>query len=91
MTNIAKKLKYMGYVYEYSHSKDNILIYTLDPKHHFYDWEEDGGILVVKYRPEINGEKNKYVVLHKIVVFCNGTISPSNISGMDRNPEIVDE
>lgn len=90
MDNVAKKLKfnYFG-VYEYSHSKDNILTYIKQPEHFYSDWEENGGILVVKYRPEMTG-KDRYVVLHCVEVENNGNIFPVDISSLNKIPEIVD-
>lgn len=91
---VAKKLRFRGLDYEYSHSKDNILTYIRQPFHHYDDWEEDGGILVVKYR-ELNNEKDikdRYVVLHHMCVFChNGHIEELDISKDNRIPEIVND
>ena len=91
MDKIAKKLKFMWKTYEFSHAKDNILIYTTQPIHYYDDWEEEGGILVVKYRPDVIGEQHKYLVLHQISVWNDGRIYPNNISGNDKIPEIVED
>lgn len=81
--NIAKKLEYRGDVYKYSHSKKNILIYVKQPAHYYDDWEEDGGILVVEYRPEVNN--HKYIVIHSLMIsYNNGHISHQDISHYDK-------
>lgn len=90
MDSIAKKLSFLGDTYKYSHSKDNVLIYTLEPEYYYDDWQEDGGILVVKYRPDIKSEKDRYFVLHHIIVTLNGSIIHNNISEHDKIPEIVE-
>ena len=80
---VAQKLEYRGEVYTYSHCKKNILIYIRQPKHYYDDWEEDGGILVVEYRPETNN--HQYIVLHCMrVCYNNGYIDQENISGHDK-------
>lgn len=94
MNTIAKKLKFRGNVYEYSHAKDNILTYISQPYHYYDDWEEDGGILVVKYRNVTNEKdiKDKYVVLHEMrVSYGSGYISEEDISNLNKIPEIVED
>lgn len=91
MDKIAKKLKFMWKTYEFSNAKDNILIYTAQPHQYYDDWEEDGGILVVKYRPDVKCEQHRYLVLHQITVGSDGRIFPNNISGNDKIPEIVED
>ena len=66
MDKVAKHIKYMGEVFEYSHSKKNILTYISQPFYQYDDWCEDGGVLVVEYRPNINN--HKYLVLHYLTV-----------------------
>lgn len=79
METIAKALKYRGDVYTYSHAKDNVLIYVIQPSYHYEDWQDDGGILVVKYRPEC--KSGKYYVLHYMEVSLNnGRINHVDIS-----------
>ena len=79
----AEKLTYQGEVYNYSHSKGNVLIYISQPTYYYEDWIEDGGILVVKYRP--NNKNGQYYVLHKINVSeGTGHISHQNITKQDR-------
>lgn len=90
MDTVAKKLRFLGDIYEYSHAKDNVLIYTLTPEYYYEDWQEDGGILVVKYRPELKSEKDRYFVLHHIVITINGNIIHDNISDRNKIPEIVE-
>lgn len=81
--DIAKKLEYRGEVYKYSHSKKNILIYVQQPAHYYDDWEEDGGILVVEYRPKTNN--HQYIVIHSLrVSYINGYISHEDISNFDK-------
>lgn len=92
MITIAKKLKFRGTVYEFSHAKDNILTYISQPYHYYDDWEGDGGILVVKYRNVTNEKdiKDRYVVLHEMKVsYGRGYISEENISKSNKIPEIV--
>lgn len=69
MKKVAQHLEYCGNVYQYSHSKDNVMVYIDQPHHYYDDWIEDGGILIVKYRPEYNG--HEYLVLHCLSV-CEG-------------------
>ena len=79
METVAKGLKYLGNVYEYSHAKGNILVYVNQPCYYYEDWQEDGGILVVKYRPEC--KNGKYLVLHCMRVnLRGGGITHINIS-----------
>ncbi len=79
MEKVAKVLEYMGKTYEYSHAKKNILTYISQPYHYYDDWEEDGGILVVEYRP--NCKNHQYLVLHSLWVGVhNGRIEHRNIS-----------
>lgn len=90
---VAKKLRFRGLDYEYSHSKDNILTYIRQPFHHYEDWEEEGGILVVKYRhlPNEKDIKDRYVVLHQLIVtYRNGYIDECDISNVDKIPEIIE-
>ena len=61
---VAKQLVYQNTIYDYSHAKNNVLVYITQPKHYYDDFEEDGGILIVKYNPGTNN--NNYTVLHKI-------------------------
>ena len=90
MDTVARKLEFNFKTYEYSHSKDNILIYISQPEHYYDDWEEDGGLIVVRYRPSKN-EKDRYVVLHQLRVnYCNGHIEHINISNLDKIPKIVE-
>lgn len=89
MDKIAKKLKFSYFgVFKYSHSKDNILTY-IKPSEHFFDFD-NGGVLVVKYRPEMKG-KDKYMVLHCIEVGNDGNLFSVDISKLNRIPEIVDD
>lgn len=81
MEEFAKKLEFLGEIYEYSHAKKNVLTYISQPHCYYSDWEEDGGILVVQYRPEKKG-KDKYYVLHQIVVTTNGRIIHNDISSI---------
>lgn len=64
---LAKQLKYQGEIYDYSHIKDNVAVYISQPNHYYDDWIEDGSILIVKYRPNINN--HQYIVLHKLYIF----------------------
>lgn len=61
----AKKLKYHGTIYEFSHADGDILVYINQPCQHYDDWVEDGGILVVKHIPYLDED---YKVLHKLRV-----------------------
>lgn len=80
MEKVAKYLKYGGYVYEYSHAKKNILTYISQPYYKFDDWREDGGILVVQYRPNMF-VKHRYLVLHCLTVYeGSGRIKHEDIS-----------
>ncbi len=63
---VAKLLKYQGELYEYSHAKGNILVYVSQPYQYYEDWASDGGILIVKYRPNVKFQE--YLVLHKMVI-----------------------
>ena len=79
----AERLTYQGGVYNYSHSKGNVLIYISQPTYYYEDWVEDGGILVVKYRP--NNKNGQYYVLHKINVSeGTGYINHQNITKQNR-------
>ena len=82
-TRYAEKLTYLGTTYKYSHSKGNVLIYVSQPAYYYEDWVENGGILVVQYRP--NTKNNQYYVLHQLSV-CEGTghITHLNITKQDR-------
>jgi len=62
----AKKLKYHGMLYEFSHAEGDILVYINQPCQHYDDWVEDGGILIVKHRPYVG--TREYKVLHKLRV-----------------------
>lgn len=64
---IARKIEYRNCIYEYNHSKDNILVYLIQPKHYYSDWTEDGGILVVRYKPN-HDENHQYYVLHQLTI-----------------------
>lgn len=64
---VAQEVKFHGCIYTYSHSKHNVMIYISQPAHYYEDWTEDGGILVVEYRPDKN-EKEQYYVLHELRV-----------------------
>lgn len=81
MEEFAKKLEFLGEIYEYSHAKKNVLTYISQPIVHYSDWEENGGILIVQYRPEKKG-KDKYYVLHQIVVTTYGKIIHNDISAV---------
>ena len=65
---VAEILSYRGETYRYSHSKKNVLVYISQPEHYYSDWEENGGILVVEYRPEKKNEGDRYYVLHQLSV-----------------------
>lgn len=82
-SNYAKLLKYRGEIYTYSHSKGNVLIYISQPYHYYEDWLDDGGILVVKYKP--NTKNNQYYVLHNLRI-CEGSghIEHINLTKQDR-------
>ena len=82
---VEEILVYRGRNYKYSHSKKNILIYISQPEHYYDDWEEDGGILVVEYRPDKKNKNDRYFVLHQLSVYShNGHIEHLDISGCDR-------
>lgn len=92
-TAIAKKLEFNYEEYEFSHAKDNILVYTRQPEHFYDDWEEDGGILIVKYRnmENIHNVKDRYVVLHQLRVSVgSGRIEHVDISKENKIPTIID-
>lgn len=63
----AQEIKYGDDKYKYACSKHNVLIYVKQPEHFYDDWVENGGVLVVEYRPEAN-PKEAYYVLHEISV-----------------------
>ncbi len=84
METIAKKLEYNGEYYEFSHAKKNILTYIKQPYYKYDDWYEDGGIIVVMYRPNVGGS-HKYLVLHKFCIYMrNAEIVPINISKQNK-------
>lgn len=86
MNNIAKKLSYRGNIYEYSHSKNNIMVYISQPTYHYDDWIDNGGIIVVEYRPNVNN--HRYIVLHELSVNCDGGhITHNNISNYSKIAE----
>ena len=62
---VAQEVRFHECRYTYSHSKHNVLIYVCQPEHYYDDWVEDGGILVIEYRPE-KSEKERYYVLHEL-------------------------
>lgn len=92
---VETKLKYRGDVYEYSASKDNVLTYIKQPIHHYSDWVEDGGILIVKYNANAD-ITHRYYVLHEFrIAECNGNITQENLHeygklGGNRYAEIVE-
>lgn len=89
METIAKTLRYLGSAYEYSHAKDNILVYVDQPYYYYEDWQGDGGILVVKYRPEC--KSGKYFVLHCMRVYLSGRIEHINISDKNKIAEPINK
>lgn len=91
MNKIAKKLEFNSVIYDYSQSKNNVLTYVKQPFLKYNDLEECGGVLVVKYRPYMKSEKDKYVVLHIINVRNDGFIQQFKISGQNKIPTIVDD
>ena len=89
-SHVAKKLIYQHEIYDYSHAKDNVLIYIKQPKYYYDDWIEDGCIIVVKYKPNINN--NNYIVLHKMVIRQGtGNITHVNISKDDKIAKPYDQ
>lgn len=80
--NYAKFLEYRGDIYTYSHSKGNVLIYVIQPHYYYDDWQEDGAILVVKYKP--NTKNNQYYVLHNLRICGNGYIEHINLTKQNR-------
>ena len=81
--NYAQFLEYMNEIYTYSHSKGNVLIYIIQPQYYYEDWQEDGGILVVKYKP--NTKNNQYYVLHKLSIYKgSGHIEHINLTKQNR-------
>ena len=82
METIAKKLEYNGEYYKFSHAKKNILTYIKQPHSYLYDYE-NGGIIVVMYRPNVRG--HKYLVLHKFRIYIrDAVIEPINISKQNK-------
>ena len=91
----ANTIKYRGTVYNYSASKANILTYICQPEHHYSDWTEDGGILIVKYEPNYD-ETHQYYVLHEFrITEGSGYITQEDLHEYDQNggnryAEIID-
>lgn len=91
----ANQIKYRGTIYNYSASKDNILTYICQPEHHYSDWTEDGGILIVKYEAN-HDEAHQYYVLHQFRIFeGDGYIEQENLHeygkrGGNRYAEVVE-
>jgi hypothetical protein len=82
--NYAKFLEYRGEIYTYSHSKGNVLIYIIQPHYYYDDWQEDGAILVVKYKPNTKNN-DKYYVLHNLKINeGNGYIDHINLTKQNR-------
>ena len=77
---VAQEVRFHECRYTYSHSKHNVLIYVCQPEHYYEDWVEDGGILVIEYRPE-KSEKEQYYVLHELRIFeGSGRINHTNLT-----------
>ena len=91
----ANRIKYRGTEYNYSESNDNVLTYVRQPEHHYYDWTEDGGILIVKFEPNYD-ETHQYYVLHEFRISeGSGYITQENLheynqNGGNRYAEIID-
>lgn len=68
-TKVAKELFFIGKTYTYLRSKSNILVYISQPNYLYEDWQEDGGILVVKFHPD-RLPKDAFEVLHCINSSC---------------------
>lgn len=91
----ANKIAYRGIEYDYRASKDNILTYITQPKHHYDDWTENGGILIVKYEAN-HDEAHQYYVLHQFRIFeSDGYIEQENLHeygkrGGNRYAEVVE-
>jgi len=91
----AQKIKYRDCIYEYSHGKDNTLVYIIQPEHHYSDWVEDGGILIIRYEPN-QDENHAYYVLHQLTISeGSGYINHENLHeycqhGGNRYAEVVE-